>query len=144
MLPRFTRRLLPALILCGLWLTPAMAQQSDPRALLHLLDYIGVDYPNTVRAGQVINPTEYAEQQEFATRANTLIASLPAGPARANAQPPAHDLRRPTDLKAIRPVVTRHHQQPHTALLGPPPDGTAPHRPPTPAPGGAKKTKWRD
>jgi len=118
MLPRFTRRLLPALILCGLWLTPAAAQQSDPRALLHLLDYIGVDYPNTVRDGQVINPTEYAEQQEFATRANTLIASLPAGAARDNAQAQADELRRLIDSKANGPVVSRHSEQMRAALIG--------------------------
>ena len=48
-------RSLPAiLLLCCLPLSPVMAQQTDPRALLHLLDYIGVDYPNTVQDGRII------------------------------------------------------------------------------------------
>ena len=53
------------------------------RQALHLLDYIGADYPATVEAGNVIDESEYREQQEFLKVLQGLIADLPAKPERA-------------------------------------------------------------
>ena len=39
---------------------------STTQTLVHLLDYIGVDYPQFVKDGKVIDESEYKEQQEFA------------------------------------------------------------------------------
>ncbi len=50
----------------------------DAEAALHVLDYLGVDYPATVSDGKILNPSEYTEQVEFATRLTTLMAKLPA------------------------------------------------------------------
>ncbi len=57
----------------------AAARGADdlPQTLVHMLGYIGVDYPVTVRNGRVVNRAEYAEQQEFARRARELIRNLP-------------------------------------------------------------------
>jgi high-affinity iron transporter len=46
------------------------------QTIVHMLDYIGVDYTDSVQDGQVINPEEYAEQREFATQAVTLLGQL--------------------------------------------------------------------
>ncbi len=70
-----------ALFLSLLLATPLWAAKSDNSAaeLLHLLDYIGVDYPTTVEQGVITNPGEYSEQVEFSQRALTLIETLPEG-----------------------------------------------------------------
>ena len=45
----------------------ALAEPSEGAAqALHLLGYLGADYPATVNAGQVVDPSEYREQLEFA------------------------------------------------------------------------------
>ncbi len=64
----------------------AMAAPTDDekaQTIVHMLDYLGVDYPQTVRDGQVINPEEYTEQREFATQVITLLGELPAVPEQA-------------------------------------------------------------
>ena len=60
---------------------PANAAR-EARALVHMLDYIAVDYPATVRAGRVTNEPEYAEQVEFAGVVAARVAGLPPGSAR--------------------------------------------------------------
>lgn len=74
-------------IFCILFLlTPALQANEparDPAAeLIHLLDYIGVDYPGTVANGKVINPDEYNEMQEFVKRVAILAQKLPASEGR--------------------------------------------------------------
>ena len=72
--------LLPALALCSLVAsanTPEGASQA-----LHLIDYIGADYPPTVENGKVIDETEYREQLEFLAVLKGLIADLPQRPER--------------------------------------------------------------
>ena len=54
------------------------ADHSDgAQTIVHLLDYISVDYPAFVRDGQVLNPSEYAEQREFALQVRELLGGLP-------------------------------------------------------------------
>lgn len=45
----------------------AQASQSQARMMVHLLDYIAVDYSMAVEQGEVINTAEFAEMQEFAS-----------------------------------------------------------------------------
>lgn len=80
---RLTRHLIIALLL-GLGLVRPSLAADDPAKLVHLLGYIGVDYPATVANGQVQDAAEYAEQREFAGRVGTLLAALPATPERAS------------------------------------------------------------
>ncbi len=72
--------LLTLLVLVGA--APALAAPT-PENALHILDYIGVDYPATVANGKVVNATEYNEQLEFAERLQQVIAALPQRPGRA-------------------------------------------------------------
>lgn len=57
----------------------AQAEVSDDdkaQAIVHMLDYVGVDYPESVQNGQVIKQEEYAEQRDFAAQALTLLGQL--------------------------------------------------------------------
>ena len=73
--------LLPGLMSCSFSLLAATAEGA-PQAL-HLLDYIGADYPPTVEAGKVIDESEYREQIEFLGVLQSLVAELPQRPERA-------------------------------------------------------------
>ncbi len=57
--------------------------QESARTALHLLDYIGADYPEFVQAGVVLDEAEYQEQLEFAAQVTTLLPGLPERPERA-------------------------------------------------------------
>lgn len=68
-----------ALALCGLAGAAAAAPAGDKaQTVVHMLDYVGVDYPEFVKDGQVLNQSEYQEQREFATQAIALLEQLPA------------------------------------------------------------------
>ncbi len=68
----------PLFALCSFNLL-ADTVEGAPQAL-HLLDYIGADYPDTVQAGKVIDEGEYREQLEFIKVLQGLIAAMPAKP----------------------------------------------------------------
>ncbi|MHC8379824.1 FTR1 family protein [Pseudomonas sp. MDT1-16] len=70
--------MLPLFALCSFNLL-ADTVEGAPQAL-HLLDYIGADYPQTVHAGKVIDESEYREQLEFIKVLQGLIAAMPAKP----------------------------------------------------------------
>ena len=72
---------LPVFALCSFGL---QANTVDGGAqALHLLDYIGADYPATVEGGKVIDDSEYREQLEFLGVLQGLVAALPQRPERA-------------------------------------------------------------
>lgn len=72
--------LLPVLTFCSL-AASANSPEGASQAL-HLIDYIGADYPPTVENGKVIDETEYREQLEFLAVLKGLIADLPQRPER--------------------------------------------------------------
>jgi len=75
------RRLAVVLFICSMagfaWATDPM---NEARQAWQLLDYIAVDYAGAVNNGQVVEPGEYAEMQEFAETISAKIAGLPASP----------------------------------------------------------------
>ena len=73
--------MVPVLALCSLAVS-ANSPEGASQAL-HLIDYIGADYPPTVEDGKVIDETEYHEQLEFLTVLKGLITDLPERPERA-------------------------------------------------------------
>ena len=103
---------LPLLALCSFNLL-ADTVDGAPKAL-HLLDYIGADYPPTVEAGKVIDESEYREQVEFLGVLQGLIADL-------NEEGPRHSFVG----RFIQPVDTR------VLLRGSP--ETTDTKPPSPA-----------
>jgi high-affinity iron transporter len=59
-----------------LWpVTLAIAQATPEQAqlILHLLDYVAVDYPQCVQDGTVLDQSEYDEQVEFSQQVRTLL-----------------------------------------------------------------------
>ncbi len=128
------RRLL-SMLFVALLLAPAgfvQATEKDPAAeLVHLLDYIGVDYPATVANGRVVNKDEYGEQLEFTQRIPELVARLPAGPGRDELAALGRQLESAIRNKAPGETVSRlteTMQQKIIALTG---IATAPRRPPS-------------
>ncbi len=68
------------LVVC-LWL-PALAAAGVEQTL-QMVDYVAVDYGGAVdTAGNIANPDEYAEMQDFARAIREQLAALPPGPAR--------------------------------------------------------------
>jgi high-affinity iron transporter len=64
----------------------AMAGPTDDekaQSIVHMLDYVGVDYPEVVQDSKVVNDEEYAEQREFAAEAIILLRNLPVVPEQA-------------------------------------------------------------
>ncbi|MGB0977937.1 MAG: FTR1 family protein [Croceimicrobium sp.] len=59
-------------------LKPVEAKDENARMMVHLLDYIAVDYSMAVNQGSIISEAEYSEMQEFANTINTLGAAAPA------------------------------------------------------------------
>lgn len=83
----FIRRILLALwlgLLCG-W-GHAQTLQVDTLdqgpTIVHLLDYVGVDYPGTVKDGKILDASEYVEQVEFVSQAMALLGRLPENPSK--------------------------------------------------------------
>ena len=74
--------LLPLLFCCSL-LARAEAEPPGAAQALHLLGYLGADYPATVANGRVLDSGEYAEQLEFHAVLQGLVAGLPANPGKA-------------------------------------------------------------
>jgi len=69
--------LVPVLLLLG-WPMVSQAVDNDPsQRLLQMLDYVGVDYPPTVENGEVVDPVEYAEMQEFSGEIINLLRKMP-------------------------------------------------------------------
>ncbi|MGE0808969.1 MAG: hypothetical protein AB7L76_25785, partial [Burkholderiaceae bacterium] len=67
------------------WASNGLAQTAAPAAdavlaqaqsIVHMLDYIAVDYPQFVRDGVVVDEQEYAEQREFAGQVSALLAGM--------------------------------------------------------------------
>ncbi len=86
--------------------TPPAPEDVAPR-LLHILDYIGVDYPLTVAGGEVVNPAEYDEQLEFAAHVIALLEGLPDRPERRVLLEQARALREAVAAKRPGAEVTR-------------------------------------
>ena len=76
------------------------AQTESAQLVVHLLDYISVDYPAFVKDGKVLDEGEYKEQQEFAAQVQTLLAQLPDVRERADLLAEAERLRARIDAQA--------------------------------------------
>ncbi|WP_201218621.1 FTR1 family protein [Pseudomonas sp. S32] len=99
----------PVLALCS---TLAQAEApAEAAKALHLLDYIGADYPPTVRDGKVVDSGEYREQQEFSAVLAELVNSLPANAEHKALQQGIQALRQAIDQRQDGAVVARQARQ---------------------------------
>ena len=100
MLPRFLGFLLL------IYSIPALSADGA-QTILHLLDYMAVDYPGAVVAGRVVNNSEYAEQVEFASQLPMAIERLPARADRSALRTEAERLHQLVLEKAPGTAVTQ-------------------------------------
>ncbi|MGC2047788.1 MAG: cytochrome c/FTR1 family iron permease [Gallionella sp.] len=56
------------------------ASEREAQTILHMLDYLSVDYGGSVLFGKILNDSEYKEQAEFAAQSLKLINRLPEHP----------------------------------------------------------------
>ena len=101
--------MLPMLALCS-FVVSANSPEGASQAL-HLIDYIGADYPPTVEDGKVIDETEYREQLEFLAVLKGLIADLPERPERAELTQGVMALQRAIEQREDGVAVAREARQ---------------------------------
>lgn len=66
--------------------SPSLAEAlsaTQGQSVLHLLDYVAVEYPEFVKDGKVLDEPEYAEQVEFSGQVAKAVKSFPAHPRKA-------------------------------------------------------------
>ena len=95
------RTLALAFLLC----LPAPAPAQEAQTILHLLDYIGVDYPEAVAGGKVKNEDEYKEMLEFTAQVTARLEALPDHPRKAALVSDAQALAKLVVEKAAPPAV---------------------------------------
>lgn len=76
------------------------APDEKAQTVVHMLDYISVDYPQFVRDGKVLNQPEYEEQLEFSVQSKALLEQLPQQPQTAALLEQARQLRASIEARA--------------------------------------------
>ena len=108
-----TKRLFQPAFRMGAWVlvallvaftVPVQAASDDAtrtaQTIAHMLDYVGVDYPEFVRDGKVLDEAEYQEQLEFSVQVSEQLRKLPDHPAKAGLLRQAETLRSHIDARA--------------------------------------------
>ena len=136
---RFDLAVLLMFVLAALLATPASAQspQDEVQTSWRLLDYIAVDYPEAVKGGQIVNPAEYREMNEFAGSVRQRLAALPANSARAGLVADADGLKSALAAKAEAGAIASQARGLAAKLLVAYPVPLAPAATPDPARGAA-------
>ncbi|HTP63457.1 MAG TPA: cytochrome c/FTR1 family iron permease [Burkholderiales bacterium] len=92
-------------LLCALLLSLPAHAQEGAQQIVHLLDYVGVDYAGAVEDGKVKSADEYREMTEFAAQAQERMRALPENPARSSLAGGAAALVKLIEDKAPAPAV---------------------------------------
>lgn len=95
-----------ALLLVSGFAFAAATDNEKAQTVIHLLDYVGVDYPEFVKDGKVLDEAEYVEQREFATQSIALLAQLPDAPDKAAVIAKARQLLAQVEAKAAGAEVS--------------------------------------
>ena len=77
------------------------------QTVVHMLDYVSVDYPSFVKDGKVVDETEYKEQREFSAQVVELLRKLPNVPQQAELLKEAQQLQARIDAKASGAEVSK-------------------------------------
>ncbi|WP_095057557.1 cytochrome c/FTR1 family iron permease [Pseudomonas sp. Irchel s3f7] len=101
--------LLPLFATCSFQLL-ADPVDGAPQAL-HVLDYISADYPETVRAGSIINQADYRAQQQSIKALQEWVGSMPAKPEKASLEQGVVDLRKAVSARQEGADVARQARQ---------------------------------
>ena len=87
--------------------TVAADSERTAQKILHLLDYVSVDYVNVVKNGVVTNEDEYREQMEFTGRLTALVDQLPASSEKPSLRNEAAQLRKAVEQRAAGDKVAQ-------------------------------------
>jgi high-affinity iron transporter len=68
----------------GIGLATAQTPPDPAQIIVHMLDYVAVDYPEFIQDGVVLDQAEYDEQREFSQQVRTILDSLPGHPDKPN------------------------------------------------------------
>ena len=77
------------------------------QTIVHMLDYMSVDYPEFVKDGKVLDEAEYKEQREFSGQVIVLLGKLPEVAQRAELLKQAETLKARIDAKAPGAEVSK-------------------------------------
>ena len=94
------------------------AQSETPQTIVHVLDYVGVDYGGAVERGRVKDEGEYREMLEFTTQVQEQLKTLPANPKQAELVAAASELARLVSSKADAAVVADAASKLRWAVIG--------------------------
>lgn len=97
---------------------PVMAQENTAQTILHMLDYVGVDYAGAVEGGKIKSEEEFKEMVEFTTEAAALLKTLPVNPQRAALVTDAENLVRMVRKKAAAADVAATASKLRWAVIG--------------------------
>jgi high-affinity iron transporter len=91
-----------ALLAAAPWAGAALSEANlrDAQNIVHMLDYVGIDYPEFVQDGRVLDEAEYREQLEFSGQVLALLKTLPQSPQQADLLARAEQLKRRIEAKA--------------------------------------------
>lgn len=128
---RIRRTVLAGLLLFWAALGHA-ASREEILPILQMVDYIGVDYPEFVRDGKVLNEAEYAEQREFSADVVRRVAALPDSTGKAGLADQARALQAAVTDKAPGQRIQGLTAQITQALLAHYPIAITPARTPDP------------
>lgn len=99
--PNTLRRMAMRVLLAALLALSLCAHADNTtQTIVHMLDYVSVDYPEFVKDGKVLDEAEYKEQLEFATQAGVLLATLQKTPEQAVLLAQAEQLKQRIIAKA--------------------------------------------
>ena len=86
---------------------PWLANAANIQQLIQLTDYVGVDYAVAVLDGEIINPDEYSEMQDFSSAIVEQVSALPTSDASRQLTAQAAELVRLIDTRADASEVKR-------------------------------------
>ena len=93
------------------------ALDRQAQTILHMLDYVSVDYGGAVEQGKVLNDDEFKEQVEFSGQSVKLLSGLPDHPRRAALVEQALELARSVQAKVPAEQVSASAQQLRRSII---------------------------
>jgi high-affinity iron transporter len=126
-----------AVLLLALTFASPVPAQEGAQTILHLLDYVGVDYGGAVENGKVRSADEYKEMVEFSAQARDGLKAMPENPARAGLLAEAEKLVALVAAKAPADSVAETSARLRWAIIGAYKLQVAPRRAPDLARGAA-------
>jgi high-affinity iron transporter len=116
----------PAALAAG----PDAAGSTEAQTILHVLDYVAVDYAGAVADGRILDQGEYEEQLDFVRQARALLGRLPSRPVAAALASQADELIALVKDRRPAPEVAALAQRLRSAIIEAYDVAVAPARPP--------------